>query len=136
MHPYLSAYDSSFRDYGWPADVRAVQDRSWQFLGPPNILVHLSQLHKKGTFSFVPETLLRQIRLSLMGQSWMVGSLRLQSQRKLHRHSTCTRCTDVYGPHNELEDRSVHPYRRNRYSGYPVLRLAFPIRPSLTTRRR
>jgi hypothetical protein len=31
---------------------------------PPNILVHLSQLHKKGTLYLPPERLLRSIRLS------------------------------------------------------------------------
>jgi hypothetical protein len=53
----LRADDSLFRDYGWSVDVRAARDRSWQFLVPPNILVDLSQLHKKGTFYLPPRNL-------------------------------------------------------------------------------
>jgi hypothetical protein len=87
---------------------------------------------RRGRFIFLPEKLLRPIRLSLMEQSWMVRNVRLQSQRKPRRHSTCTRGINVYGHHNGLEvcapeiDRSAHPCGRSRYSGYPVICLAFP----------
>jgi hypothetical protein len=54
---------------------------------PPNILVHLSQLHKKGTLYLPPERLLHPIPLSLMGQSLMVRNLRLQRQRKPRRRT-------------------------------------------------
>lgn len=49
---------------------------------PPNTLVHLSQLHKKGTLYLLHEKLLHPIRSSLMKQNQMVQNLRPQSQRK------------------------------------------------------
>jgi hypothetical protein len=55
---------------------------------PLKIIVHLSQLHKKGTLYLPAERLLHPIRQSLMGQSWMVRNLRLQSRRKPRRHPT------------------------------------------------
>jgi hypothetical protein len=79
----LLADDSLFRDHRWSTAVRSTPEPLVAvptYL--PNILVHLSQLHKKGTLTFLRERLLHPIRPSLMGQSQMVQNLRPQSQRK------------------------------------------------------
>jgi hypothetical protein len=83
----LRTDDSLFRDYGWSAYVRAARGRSWQYLRhPKNILVHLSQLHKKGRFTFLRERLFLPTRLSLIGLSGMLPNLRFKSLRKQRRH--------------------------------------------------
>ena len=53
---------------------------------PPQILVHLSQLHKKGRFTFLRERLFLPTRLSLIGLSGMLPNLRFKSLRKQRRH--------------------------------------------------
>jgi hypothetical protein len=58
MHRYLGLFFAPtilfFAITGGSADVRVARDRSWQFLGPPNILAHHLQLHKKGTLYLPP----------------------------------------------------------------------------------
>jgi hypothetical protein len=52
---------------------------------PPNFLVHLSQLHKKGTLYLPPRKVAPSNSTKSDGQSRMVRNLRSQSQRKHRR---------------------------------------------------
>ena len=115
---------------------------------PPNILAHLSQLHKKGTLYLPPRKVAPPNSAKSDGAKPdgpkletlkpTQASLATPPPNSLVikiffcRHSTCTCRIDMYGPHHGLEvcapeiDRSAHPCGRSPYSSYPGLWIAFP----------
>jgi hypothetical protein len=114
---------------------------------PPNILVHLSQLHKKGTLYLSPRKVPPPTPNSAESDGAKLDGPKLETPKPTQAPpppnslpmkiffaatalalavSTCTGLIMGWKYARRKSVRSAHPCGRSCYSGYPVLGLDFP----------